>query len=126
MRASPATQAALPSQRSPLSVLLPGVSPFRNRGHRGHPRHDLRIVRIFRGNLLVAAVSGFCGDRGQTGDGTGDGAASQRAESKAEDAALAVADPDLHLGAAVRTGDDDALPDQGLVQGVRAVAPAFA
>jgi hypothetical protein len=52
--------------------------------------------------------------------------AAESGEADAEDAALAVADPDLHLGAGVRAGEDEALPDERLVEGVGAVAPGFA
>jgi hypothetical protein len=52
--------------------------------------------------------------------------AAEGGEADAEHAALAVAHPYLHLGAVVRAGEDESLSDEGLVEGVGAVAPGFA
>src|ERR1051325_3751940 len=103
------------------SVFVPGVPPLRTRGRGGRGRHDLAIPWIFHEIFSRGGVSGFGGIRGRGRDGIGYMGAAEGGQADAEDAALAVTDPDLHLGAVVGTGDDEAFPDERLVQGMGAV-----
>src|SRR5262249_11611017 len=107
-------------------VFVPRVPPLRIRGRRGRARSDLAIRWIFHEIFWLGTVSGFAAIRGRGRDGVGYMGAAEGGHADAEDAALAVADPDLHLGALIGAREDEALADEGLVEGVGAVGPGFA